>query len=69
MEERKRPTRSVGVPKSARFHENPYHALRNRVYDDYQHLLRAGADAWQHRTPAILKSVCACPYLTPVFER
>ena len=39
------------------------HYLSNRVYDGYQHLLDAGAEAWQQLTPEILKSVCACPYL------
>jgi hypothetical protein len=29
-----------------------------------QHLLDAGADAWQQLTPELLLSVCACPYLT-----
>lgn len=39
------------------------HYLSNRAYDDYQHLLDAGADAWQQLTPDTLKSVCACNYL------
>ncbi len=39
------------------------HYLANRVYDDYQHLLDAGAQAWQQLTPDILRSVCACAYL------
>ncbi len=41
------------------------HYLSNRAYDDYQHLLDAGADAWQQLTPECLRSVCACDYLTP----
>jgi len=45
------------------------HYLSNRAYDDYEHLLDAGADAWQQLTPQVLKSVCACPYLTPEKER
>jgi transposase len=45
------------------------HYLANRVFDDYRHLLDAGADAWQQLTPELLRSVCACPYLTQVFER
>ena len=45
------------------------HYLSNRAYDGYQHLLDAGAQAWQQLTPELLRSVCACPYLTPVFER
>lgn len=40
------------------------HYLSNRVFDDYQHLLDAGAEAWQRLTPERLRSVCACPYLT-----
>jgi transposase len=39
------------------------HYLANRVYDDYQHLLDAGAEAWQQLTPELLRSVCACGYL------
>ena len=39
------------------------HDLANRVYDDDQHLLDAGARAWQQLTPDILRSVCACTYL------
>jgi transposase len=40
------------------------HYLANRAYRDYQHLLEAGAQAWQELTPELLRSVCACPYLT-----
>lgn len=40
------------------------HYLANRVYRDYQHLLDAGAKAWQQLTPQTLQSVCACTYLT-----
>jgi hypothetical protein len=40
------------------------HYLSNRVFDNYDHLLAAGAAAWQNLTPERLKSVCACPYLT-----
>lgn len=39
------------------------HYLANRTYDDYQHLLDAGADAWQQLTPELLRTVCACDYL------
>jgi len=39
------------------------HYLSNRAYDDYQHLLDAGADAWQQLTPEVLKSICACDYI------
>lgn len=45
------------------------HYLSNRVFDDYDHLLAAGADAWQKLTPDRLRSVCACPYLTPELPR
>ena len=40
------------------------HYLSNRVFDGYDHLLAAGAEAWQDLTPERLRSVCACPYLT-----
>lgn len=48
--------------------ENLWHYLRshylsNRVYDDYDHLLDAGTQAWQQLTPEIIKSVCRCNYL------
>lgn len=39
------------------------HYLANRAYDDYQHLLDAGAEAWQQLTPELLQTVCACDYL------
>lgn len=44
------------------------HYLANRVYDNYQHLLDAGAEAWQQLTPEILSSVCACDYITHEVE-
>lgn len=44
------------------------HYLANRAYDDYQHLLDAGAAAWQQLTPACLRTVCACPYLKHEIE-
>lgn len=44
------------------------HYLANRAFDDYQHLLDAGAEAWQQLTPEIIRSVCGCPYLTPAKE-
>ncbi len=40
------------------------HFLSNRAYDDYDHLLDAGAEAWQRLTPQRLRSVCACSYTT-----
>ena len=45
------------------------HYLANRVFDNYTHLLDAGAEAWQQLTPDILRSVCACDYLTQEFDR
>lgn len=45
------------------------HYLSNRVYDDYDHPLAAGAGAWQKLTHDRLRSVCACPYLTPELPR
>jgi hypothetical protein len=45
------------------------HYLSNRVFDDYQHLLDAGAQAWQQLTPETLRSVCACNYVKPELER
>ncbi|MFO0828431.1 MAG: transposase [Phycisphaerales bacterium] len=39
------------------------HRLSNRVYEDYDDLMRSGTEAWRRLTPALLKSVCACPYL------
>jgi transposase len=40
------------------------HYLSNRAYDGYDHLLQAGATAWQRLTPERLRSVCACDYIT-----
>jgi len=45
------------------------HYLSNRAYENYQHLLDAGAQAWQQLTPERLRSVCACPYLSHELER
>jgi transposase len=39
------------------------HYLSDRAYDDYQHRLDAGAEAWRDVTPALFRSVCACDYL------
>lgn len=39
------------------------HFFSNRAFDDYTHLLDAGAEAWQQLTPERLQSVCACQYL------
>lgn len=44
------------------------HYLSNRAYEGYQHLLDAGAQAWQRLTPALLRSVCACDYLSHEIE-
>ena len=50
--------------------ENLWHYLRshywsNRRYDDYDHLRHAACDAWQAvcLEPAILRSICHCPYI------
>lgn len=40
------------------------HYLSNRAYENYKHLLDAGAQAWQKLTPERLRSVCGCAYLT-----
>ena len=40
------------------------HYLSNRAYKNYKHLLDAGAHAWQQLTPELLRTVCACPYLS-----
>lgn len=40
------------------------HYLSNRSYEDYRALLGAGAQAWQQLTPATIKTVCACDYIT-----
>jgi transposase len=45
------------------------HYLSNRAYDDYNHLLQASAEAWQHLTPELLKTVCNCDYTTREIER
>jgi transposase len=40
------------------------HYLSNRAYEDYEALLDAGQAAWRSLTPAIIRSVCRCDYLT-----
>jgi len=40
------------------------HYLSNRRYEDYEHLLDAGTDAWRALTPEVIQSVCRCDYLT-----
>lgn len=45
------------------------HYLSNRAYDGYDHLLEAGAEAWQQLTPETLRSVCACDYTTRAVKR
>lgn len=39
------------------------HYLSNRRYEDYEELMTAGTEAYRNLTPAVIKSVCACPYL------
>lgn len=43
------------------------HFLSNRVFNDYDHLLQAGTDAYRALEPQreLLKSICATPWLTP----
>jgi transposase len=48
--------------------ENLWHYLRshylsNRAYQNYDELFDAGTDAYRKLTPAMIKTVCACPYL------
>jgi transposase len=45
------------------------HYLSNRVYEDYSHLLDAGAQAWRQLTPEVIRSVCACDYIEREIER
>ncbi|CAA9392403.1 MAG: hypothetical protein AVDCRST_MAG64-1247 [uncultured Phycisphaerae bacterium] len=45
------------------WHHLRSHHLSNRAYDDYDHLLDAGSEAWRRLTPEVIRSVCACPYL------
>ena len=45
------------------WHHLRSHHLSNRAYDDYDHLVDAGSEAWRRLTPEILRSVCRCPYL------
>jgi len=39
------------------------HYLANRVYTDYDHLLRATDQAWQRLDEDTIKSVCRCPWI------
>lgn len=41
------------------------HYLSNRIYDDYDHLLDAGTEAYQTLTPERLRSICSADWLTP----
>ncbi len=45
------------------WHHLRSHYLSNRAYDDYDHLIDAGTEAWRRLTPEVIKTVCACPYL------
>lgn len=40
------------------------HYLSNRVFDGYDHLLHAGTYAYRSLTPAMIRSICRCTYLT-----
>lgn len=39
------------------------HQLSNRVYADYNALVAAGTDAWNHLTPARLQSLCRTAWI------
>jgi transposase len=43
------------------------HFLSNRVFTDYDHLVRAGTDAYRTIEPQreLLKSICKTPWITP----
>lgn len=41
------------------------HQLSNRAYETYDHLLEAGADAFNRPTKQIIASVCITSWLTP----
>jgi transposase len=45
------------------------HSLSNRAYEDYEALLDAGQAAWRSLTPAVIRSVCRCDYLTHEIQR
>lgn len=40
------------------------HHLSNRAYDGYDHLMHAGIQAYRALTPALIRSICQCTYLT-----
>lgn len=40
------------------------HHLSNRQYEGYDALLEAGTQAYRALTPAIIRSICRCNYLT-----
>jgi transposase len=44
------------------------HHMANLAYRDYEHLLEASSDAYQALTPEIIRSVCACDYITRGLE-
>jgi len=39
------------------------HFLSNRAYQNYDHLLQAGCDAYRALTPEVIRSVCRCDYI------
>jgi transposase len=45
------------------WHYLPSHYLSNRAYENDDQLFDAGTDAYRKLTPAVIKSVCGCPYL------
>lgn len=52
------------IPVENLWHYLRSHYLSNRTHADYDALLAAGTDAYRKLTPTILRTVCACPYLT-----
>ena len=40
------------------------HYLSNRAYRDYDHLMRASTDAWNHLSPQQLRSICHTDWIT-----
>ena len=52
------------IPVENLWHDMRSHYLSNRAYADYDALFDAGTDAYRRLTPEILRTVCACPYLT-----
>lgn len=45
------------------------HYLSNRIYENYDHLLQAGHQAWNRLTEADLRSICRTEWITHEIER